>query len=195
MTDDGFRTYMMYLALQRHFSSNYDFFQYNGKVRVQRRAYENRSDMYAFEKLAKIIKAEDRLYFFVAHFIENPKEWIKNMSKSKFDEFNAKYKNLPARFRNDMELIKMKGPSRVLSVDQTEIPLIHKMVLSEDIAAETVVLLDRIFPFMEKHKAEVTVPFVWEEYVIKMKNYSPFVNLRVGNSITTYTDIARDVLL
>ena len=105
MTKDGFEVYRMYLALQRHFSTDYDYFEYNGKVKVSTDAYSKRNDLYAFEKLTHIIKKEDREDFFVSHFLDNPKEWIRNMSKQKLDEYKAVYRNFPIKFQEQLYFV------------------------------------------------------------------------------------------
>lgn len=194
MTKAGYETYLLYLALQKHFSSKYDFFQYNGKVKASTEAYQRRSDIFSFEKLPKIIPKEDHIDFFVAHFLDNPKEWIKNMSKEKWEQRKAIYKNLPNKFREDLEYIKMIGPSDVLQTG-SDIPKIHRLVMDGTISLETAILIDTIFPYLDKHIEQVNVPFVWPEYHMKFKKYQPFLKNKVGNTINTLTDIARDVLL
>jgi hypothetical protein len=52
-TKDAFAMYIYYLALKKHFTSNYDFFKYNGKVTASIDAFENRNDKYHFYKLSK----------------------------------------------------------------------------------------------------------------------------------------------
>mgnify|MGYP001323202090 CR=1 FL=1 len=69
MTRDGYECYKLYLALQRHFSTTYDFFTYNGKVNASVESYSKRPDVFKFEKLSKILTADQRLDFFVSHFI------------------------------------------------------------------------------------------------------------------------------
>jgi len=194
MTREGYETYVLYLALQRHFSTDYDFFQYNGKVRASSEAYKKRSDVFSFEKLAKIIALKDRTDFFVAHFLENPKEWIKNMSKDKLVEYKARFKNLPKRFKEDIEFIKTTGPSEVMQIDG-DIPKIHKYVMNGDILLETIILIDTFFPFIEKHRKEVSIPFIWPDHIRKIDKYKPFVIKKVGEDLYKYTDIARSVLI
>lgn len=194
MTREGYQTYCLYLALQRHFSTDYDYFKYNGKVNVSTDAYQKRNDLFAFEKLSKIVPKKDHVDFFVAHFIENPKEWIKNMGKEGLDTYRAKYKNLPIKFRNDLEYIKAVGPANMIAVE-SDIPLIHKKVFESEIALETVILLDSIFPFITKHSEQVTVPFVWPEHLKKLNKYKPFVLQKIGSDHYKYIDTARTVLL
>ena len=195
MTKDGYEVYVMYLALQRHFSTNYDYFLYNGKVKASMNAYSARSDMFSFEKLSKIIRKEDREDFFVAHFLDNPKEWIRNMSKQKMEEYKAFYKNFPSKFEQDMHFVKLNGPSKMIFCDGSGIPTIHKNVISKNISLESIIVLDMIFPFLNKHEEKVKVPFVWPEYIEKINNYRPFVKKKLQNNFINIVDVARNVLL
>lgn len=194
MTKDGYEVYIMYLALQRHFSTNYDYFQYNGRVKASTDSYSNRNDLFSFEKLTKIIKAEDREDFFVAHFLDNPKEWIRNMSKAKLDEYKATYKNFPNKFKEDLEFIKLNGPHNMIHHTKDEIPGIHKYCINNTLSIETVIALNDIFPFLDKHENEVSVPFVWPDYISKVYNYRPFVQKKLKNDFINIVDIARNVL-
>jgi hypothetical protein len=195
MTKDGYKVYIMYLALQRHFSTNYDYFLYNGKVKASADTYSNRNDVFSFEKISKIVRKEDWEDFFVAHFLDNPKEWIRNMSKQKMDEYKAFYKNFPSKFEQDMHFIKLNGPSKMISCNSNSIPEIHKNVISKNLSLETIIVLDMIFPFINKHEENVKVPFVWPDYISKINNYRPFVKKKIQNNFINIVDVARNVLL
>ena len=195
MTKDGYEVYIMYLALQRHFSTNYDYFQYNGKVKASADAYSARNDIFSFEKLTKIIRKEDREDFFVAHFLDNPKEWIRNMSKSKMEEFRSKFRLFPIKFKEDLQFIEINGPSAMIACEADKIPLIHRSCINGTVSLETICMLDNIFPYLEKHEQTVTVPFVWPDYINKVKKYKPFVQKKLQFNFINIVDIARDVLL
>ena len=64
MTRTGYEIYIKYLALQKHFSTDYDYFKFNGRVKASVDAYQKRNDMFAFEKLSKIISNDDLEDFF-----------------------------------------------------------------------------------------------------------------------------------
>jgi len=195
LTKDGYEVYIMYLALQRHFSTNYDYFQYNGKVKASADAYSARSDIFSFEKLTKIIRREDREDFFVAHFLENPKEWIRNMSKPKMEEFRAIFKNFPSKFEQDLHFIKLNNPANMIFCTEDKIPEIHKYCINNTLSIETICMLDEIFPYIEKHQKVVKVPFVWPDYINKVNKYKPFVKKKLTNNLINIIDVARNVLL
>lgn len=197
MTRAGFDAYVMYLATQRHFSTNYDFFQYNGKVKVSTTAYSNRNDMFSFEKLTKVIPQEDWLDFFVCHFIENPKEWIRNMNKTNLQTYRAKIKNLPKIFQEDLQRILMEGKSKMMSIEGNGMPKIHNMIISNDITIETGIIIDALVPFVDKHADEVQVPFVFPEHIQRMKKYRPFLIKKLERETinTVYKDVFKDILV
>ena len=195
MTKDGYEVYIMYLALQRHFSTNYDYFLYNGKVKASKDAYSARNDIFSFEKLTKIIRKEDREDFFVAHFLDNSKEWIRNMSKSKMEEYRSKFRLFPIKFKEDLQFIVINGPSAMVACEADKIPLKHRSCINGTVSLETICVLDNIFPYLDKDELTVTVPFVWPDYINKVKKYKPFVQKKLQNNFINIVDIARDVLL
>ena len=191
MTKEGYETYKQYLALQRHFSTNYDYFKYNGKVNASTDAYSKRTDMFAFEKMIKIIPESDRIDFFVTHFLENPKCWIRSMSKSNLDVYKAKIKNFPTKFREDLEYLVNFSLPELMKVEN-DIPEIHKIAINGKIDIETLIAVDKFYPFIEKHAKTCTVPFVWPDHITKLQNYRPFFVQKVNDF---HKDIMKDVFL
>lgn len=194
ITREGYETYLLYLALQRHFSTTYDFYKYNGKVNASKEAYSKRKDFFSFEKLSKIIPKEKRFDFFVSHFLENPKEWIRNMDVNKLKEFESKWKRIKTTFKEDLQTIKNYGPAKCLSVGN-DIPLIHKLAINKEISLETIIILDSyIFPFIENHEEKVSVPFVWPDHIKKCKKYRQITISKIDEDKDLFVDIAKTVL-
>lgn len=190
MTREGYECYKLYLALQRHFSTSYDFFKYNGKVNSSVAAYQKRNDVYSFEKLSKIVLPEDRIDFFVAHFVNDPKCWIGNMSKREFETYKEVLKTFPNKFKDDLEYISTYDPSELMKVDG--IPLIHELCINKKVSKETLIAMDVFFPFIDKHANEVKVPFVFPDYIDMMKNYRPFFAKKITDF---HKDIMKNVLI
>lgn len=191
MTKKGYEAYKLYLAMQRHFSTSYDFFKYNGKVNASTEAYSKRNDKYSFEKLVNIVQQEDLVDFYVAHFLNNPKCWIRDMSKAKFELYRATKKNFSRTFREDLQTISTYNLPDLMKVEN-DIPLIHKLVLDNSITLETVVAMDNFYPFIDKHNEQVQVTFVWPDYIAKIINYRPFF---LPNVTDFHKDVMKDVLL
>lgn len=71
----GYETYCLYLAIKRHFTSSYDYFKYNGKLKTSMSSFESRRDRFQFERLSKRYSSEEMRDFFVANFIKDNK-WV-----------------------------------------------------------------------------------------------------------------------
>ena len=74
MTD--FEVYKIYLALKLHFTSDYDYVKYNGKVNATLTSYQKRRDQFFFKKISRIYNKEQVVHVFVSNFVENDKMWI-----------------------------------------------------------------------------------------------------------------------
>ena len=157
-------------------------------------AYENRNDRFSFEKLNRILPAETHKDFFIAHFIDNSKEWVRNMSKLKYEQYIELYNTLPTKFKTDMELIKSIGPSEVMNTNGT-MPKIYQLAMNEEISIESVIILNEFFAFLDQHEEHYKNSFVLPDYIFKLKKYQPFVLERLKTKLDLYKDIARQVLL
>lgn len=193
MTKEGYETFCLYLALQRHFSSTYDFFKYQGKVSASVDAYKKRNDSFSFEKASKIIPPEERVDFFVAHFLDNPKEYIRNMSRVKLDHYVQRSKKISNIYEGDLNVLVNEGFD--LKVVPGDIPKIHRLVMNESISIETLVIVDSMFPFLEKHQEVVQVPFAFPEHIIKVIKYRPFVLQRISEKRDLFRDVTKNILL
>ena len=48
-----FEAYQKYIALKLHFTSDYDYFKYNGKTNVTLNSFNERKDKFHFKKIVK----------------------------------------------------------------------------------------------------------------------------------------------
>lgn len=193
MSDSGYYTYIKYLALQRHFSSDYDYFKYQGKVNASKEAYLNRNDFYSFEKLSKILPIKELTMFFVSHFLEQPNCWIKDMKKSNYEKYKSKLDHFPGKFKEELQYLvsQYSPPDMVMIEDDYSIPLLHNLVIKKTISLETLCLIDMFYPFIENHEKLIKIPMLWPQHIKKVKNYQPFVKKFLN--ITYYNDIALEI--
>ena len=69
-------------------------------------------------------------------------------------------------------------------------PIILKKYLSDEISAETMVILDKILGFRQDFDDKLNDP-VWETVSMRIKKYSPFLNIDVFH----YKKILKQVVL
>ena len=191
MTRKGYEAYKLYLALQRHFSTeSYDFFKYHGKVKANVSSYEKRGDMFAFEKVANIIPEDELKTFFIAHFLEDPKMWIKRMSRDTYLSYKNRLSKMSYNFEQDMLKIKEIGPNKVFSTNSSSLTPFIDMTSSGQISLESAVIFGKIYNYMpELEEKLLNMGFVWPEMRLKLQKYAPFIEC----DLAKYTQIMHKI--
>jgi len=186
---EGFDAYKTYLALKRHFTSDYDYFKYNGKVRAGVESFLKRNDKFFFRKLAKKYDEKELVDFFVSNFIVSD-NWIGNLisqeSEDNYVRFKKRRESLSYHFDtelrwlvdhcrdHDLEL------NKLLLVENNNHPLLLKFLLQKKISIDTIIIMDSVLNFLH-HWGKNLDDIVWEEkkrLIIKYNKfltYDPFV--------------------
>ena len=186
---EGFDAYKTYLALKRHFTSDYDYFKYHGKVRAGVESFLKRNDKFFFRKLAKKYDEKELVDFFVSNFIVSD-NWIGNLisqeSEDNYVRFKKRRESLSYHFDtelrwlvdhcrdHDLEL------NKLLLVENNNHPLLLKFLLQKKISIDTIIIMDSVLNFLH-HWGKNLDDIVWEEkkrLIIKYNKfltYDPFV--------------------
>lgn len=180
-----FDAYKTYLALKNHFSKpNYDYFKYAGKSRTSIASFEKRKDKYWFEKISRNKDDKEIKDFFIANLVEadDPSRlWIGNIIRGGdiyYKEWIKKQQSLTYLFTQQSEEMLSSNNLVQLFDCSKQHPPILKMFLSGKIDIETLVIWDRIFLFRNNFDKKLLDP-VWELVSLKIKKYSPFLNINV----------------
>ncbi len=180
-----FDAYRCYLSLKNHFTKeHYDYIKYRGKTRATVQAFYKRKDRFWFEKIARQKKDKEVEEFFVSNFIYSTDPgtmWIGEMIKEgegRYTEWKKKVQSLSYIFKDEIDfLLENKKVDEVFDCSGGH-PLILKGHLGGDISLETMVICDRIFEYRKDFDKKLTDP-VWETISLKIKKYSPFLNIDV----------------
>lgn len=182
-----FDVYCCYLAFKNHFSKpNYDFFQYNGKIKSSVTSFNKRRDKYFFEKMSRQKSDEQIRQYFLANFVEcsDPaKLWIGEIIASgeeNHTKWQRRMQSLRYIFTN--EISSLFDDKEFNSVFETkgQHPPILREYLSGRISLETLIILNQILKFSKKYDKILQDP-VWESCSLKIKKYTPFLNLDILN--------------
>ena len=169
-TQDAYNIYVYYLALKRHFTSNYDFFKYNGKIKANIQSFENRKDKFFFYKLSKKSEAKDLL---LANMIVDPSMWIGDLLEDKahqnYVSWVKRLQALSYNFKRDLSLLNDNFDSNIV-VDNGQHPHLLILYMQEKISPETLVILD-----------DLTKCFIYWDKKIKEKIIFPSINTFVLN--------------
>lgn len=177
--------YRSYLSLKNHFTKeNYDYHKYCGKSRASVQTFYKRRDRFWFEKISRNKNDKEVVDFFVSNFVsctDPSKLWIGEMireGESRYNEWKKKTQSLSYIFKNEVESILIENNIDSALSTQKGHPIFLKKYLSGNVSIETLIILDKILGFRNKFDKKLQDP-VWQSVSLKMKKYSPFLNIDV----------------
>ena len=181
-----FETYQTYLSMKSHFTNRkYDFFKYGGKSRATMASFNKRKDKYWFEKTSRKYSDEEVLNFLLSNFVSanNPENlWIGeiiNSGERTYAEWMKRQQSLTYLFKEQLnELLFNKNLNEVFDCSNNKHPIVLKKYLGGEISLETLMILEKVFSFVKNFDKKLTDP-VWETVSLKIKKYTPFININV----------------
>ena len=189
----AFECYQEYLALKNHFSKpTYDYFRYNGKMKVNVSSFEKRKDKLFFQKLAK---HPDVHNFLIANLSENEKSWIRELAYS--EEAEKTYKSWLKRqqslsyvFKQELGNLDTRFNENLICRDN-EHPFLLKLYLGKQVSLDTLCLLLDISGAKKHWDSKMQYDLIWDSIRIKVEKYSPFITYdkdKIKNIVLDYFD-------
>ena len=179
-----FDAYKQYLSLKNHFTKEkYDYHKYCGKSRATVKSFYKRKDRFWFEKLARNKSDREVVEFFVSNFItctDPGKLWIGEMIREGEGRYTHGKKNSVSVlcFQRRDGILLAEEMSTLHLQARMDTHLCSKKYLSGDISIETMVICDKILGYRTDYDKKLTDP-VWETVSMRMRKYSPFLNIDV----------------
>ena len=187
-----FECYSTYTALKLHFTSDYDYFKYNGKCNVTLDSFNKRKERFFFKKLSREYNSKELIDFLVSNFSSNINMWIGDAfgerCVSTYREWKKRIESLQYNFRSDCTSIMDGDPKNFNSLFEIidgQHPPIFRYVLSKKINIETFIMLDDILNFVPKFNKELQDTIVWPDYFKMCTKYKPFFNHDLNDSKKT----------
>lgn len=189
----AFECYQEYLALKNHFSKpTYDYFRYNGKMKVNISSFEKRKDKLFFQKLAK---HPDVHNFLIANLSENEKSWIRELAYS--EEAEKTYKSWLKRqqslsyvFKQELGNLDIRFNENLICRDN-EHPFLLKLYLGKQVSLDTLCLILDISGAKKHWDSKMQYDLIWDTIRIKVEKYSPFITCdkdKMKNIVLDYFD-------
>jgi predicted alpha/beta-fold hydrolase len=188
---NGYEVFCQYQAIKLHFNSpTYNYFMYNGHVSTKEAGFEKRKDKYSFHRLARNLKDNEVVGFFVATFITNPKAYTETFlepeAKERYSAWQNKIDSLPNMFDKDMtkiveELDKLdKGIVFIFKVPlDGSYPIVWRMMNQKEIEFETVVILHGLTGVLDLWDMRYSSDYIYEKTSKLIRKYEPFLGLDV----------------
>jgi hypothetical protein len=181
---DEFGVYKMYIALKLHFTTdNYDITKRNGRVKASRQAFAKRTDLFSIKKISKTYSDEEIANFLVSNFISGDR-WggmFDSEAGKTYTEWKGKIESLTYNFTKDLDNLMDELDKDNLTfkdaftITKSQHPYILKMFLRKSVSLETMVILEKIFPYLEYFDKELDGDILWPDTSRLIKKYKPFL--------------------
>ena len=197
----GLDCYRTYLAMKQHFTNpKFDFFQYDGKVKASEQKYQERSDFYFFETMARKLSDKEVKEYLLAGFVasDDPsKVWIGDIKRSGKDWWLAWQKQRQSEhYLVDQDLDRLvqhmeeEGHTFVDLFEAVGHPPLLKYFIKRRLALDTLIIMDMVLGFMKDWDKKLHDP-LWETLSFKVRKYRPFLSINK----TIYTKLMKEKFL
>ena len=182
----GFDVFRVYMAVKLHFTTDYNYFDYDGKVNIKLDTFTKRNDRYFFHKLSTKYGKDEILDFFVANFCESDKKWIGNLLQNDGRETYLNYKkvkdNFNYHFRNEFVNIVNDFDNKRISFDDGfrcsggQHPRLLRLLIQRRASFQTIIVLDEVLSFIKNWNKQIKERVVWSKIAHTITKLKPFIN-------------------
>lgn len=194
----AFDTYRTYLAMNQHFTrKSYDYFKYNGKVKVSETTFLARKDRYFFEKASRKFKRDEFTQFLLANYTSGTEHWIGNLwsveNLMRMKKWKKRIDSLTYTFKEDMLSINDKEDKldNVLKGIDGKHPLLYRLFLRNKVSLETMVILDDLVGYSKFWKRYDDM--MLNDFLFLMEKYRPFLHNAVLIDKSKYRKLTLDI--
>ena len=174
-TNDAYQMYVYYLAIKRHFTSNYDFHKYNGKINASVTSFETRKDKFFFYKLSKKTDAKN---FILANVVENPNIWVGDIVGEKGDavfmEWKKRQQSISYVFKSELSNLDEDFDSNLIVKDGQH-PKLLRLHINRTISKETLIIVDDLTNVFSYWNNKLVDKIIFPDILNTCNKYKPFL--------------------
>lgn len=177
-----FQVYVMYLAIQSHFTRKYDYFKYNGQVNAGKNAFDVRKDKYFFQLLAKNVQPNEMEMYIVSNFLEKDNPWIGDITTNAGKEYYLKHKkiqeSLTYHYKETLDkLFSTSSFSDLFVCHDRQLSGIINKYQKNEISVESFSILCDVMNLYNIFDSKIEDDYIWPKIKTKAVKYFPFLKL------------------
>lgn len=175
-----YQIYKMYLALRLHFTTEgYDVIKQKGRIRASKQAFAKRKDLYSIKKISKTYSDEEIANLLIANFTSGDR-WggmFDSEAGDRYLEWKKRIESLSYIFSNDIDTILSENTNfdDIFKISKGQHPYILKSYLRKSITLETLVILEKINPYLDNFDQNIEDEIIWPDVSRLIRKYSPFL--------------------
>lgn len=173
--EQSFKCYMNYIAMKKHFKTNYDYIKMGGKLNTPFKSFRTRPDVFFFNKVSGM---EDYENILLANIISKPEVFIREIAEreghDRYVEWRRIQESLTKVVKDDLNQLNDDWQSNFVSVNGQH-PIIITLLLRKQITFETFTILihiANIFAYWEKNLLDKIIAY---DIIRKSSKYKSFL--------------------
>ena len=187
----------LYRALKLHFTTDYDFNKYKGKVKYTPAQFNSNAQKYVYEKLTKKYSDEELKKFFIANFLQNENVWVQDLLSQEANEvfvkFNKKYQSLSYIFENEIiDIFSHENHKLLFKSNSNDFPLLLTKLLRNEVSPETILIMNEFLRFLPKWEEDIKDEFVWPKIKLKLFKYRSFLEYDRSKFKKVFVDTVKE---
>ena len=200
-----FKAWITYQAIQAHFTREYDYFKYNGKLNMNEHSMDKHfakheiggnfsAQRTIFSNLGKVFDSKEDLIFFYLSQVTNNIPYPSMFDHDLYDEYKERMNNFHFHLKRDTEEIMKYMDEYDKTFDEMFIakginhPPIMKLGLSKTISLETFTTLDIMLDFLTAMEKKLIDP-ASKDFIKLVRNYKPFLSISVDKEKKIIMDV------
>lgn len=175
-TKEAFNTYIDYLALKKHFTSDkYDYLKYNGKVKASFDKFQTRNDAFFFYKLSN---KKNSHHIILANMLKDQKVWVRDLcdenAEEVYFEWKKKMDSITYHVQSQLSQLDDDYKSNFV-VKSGNHPHLMTLFLQRRISLETFTILSHLSNVFTYWSDSVVDKFIAYDIMRLSRKYYPFL--------------------
>lgn len=183
----GYDFYRLYNAIKLHFSTEkYNFFTFDGQIRISQEAFERRKDKYVFHKLSRMYKEDEAVSFLVANFVNDNADWSRKLvwddAANIYFNWKKTTESMRETFKNDVARVVPDRSqfNKLFEVENGQLPQLFLLFQQKEITIESMVIMNNILGFIRIWDKKIQDDIIYPKYSLKIRKYGSFLNVDVN---------------
>jgi hypothetical protein len=177
MTD--YDAYCMFSSMKMHFNNKeYDYFKYNGRLKITHALYENNPYKLLFNRLSK---KPDPKNLILSNLLVNKKIWVTDCLSNEGETIRKNWdkinQSLTYNYKKDLLNLNDNFNDNFIIANDNQYPLIVNLLNHKKITLETFIILDKLVNFLPRINKLIKDTIIWPELYFKILKYSPFIQV------------------
>lgn len=175
MSKSPFEAYQLFQALKQHFTTEYDFHRYAGRVSASYKVFQKRPDVVRYQQLGK---KPDLQNYILANLVSRKVRWVGDLfgedAHDAYVQWRARNEAIDYRFREQLHFLNDDFQSNFVFTE-TDPPKLWRLIVEQAVWPETPVVLDRLLHFSSRWNKRMSDDPMWIQWRFFFHKYGAFV--------------------